>query len=349
MMRSLLLTAALVLSVAALMMLLVVASGLPPMSAAEGHWAATEWLLKAAKRRTIEVQGTQVQPPPALDDPALVMRGAGHFETACRRCHGMPGSGTPALLREMLPPPPDLLRVRDRHSRGELFHIVKHGVKLSGMPGWPSQQRDDEVWAMVALLGALPTLGTSGYLGMAVTPPTSTPSVPDVVQTRCARCHGLDGLGRVAGAFPVLAGQHQRYLFESLRAFAYGTRHSGIMTAVASDLSEPQMLRAAAYYSGLPGLSATSAHRSGHDATLARAGDLSRKVPACASCHEQTTAINPAYPRLAGQRREYIAQQLRLFAERRRGGTAYAAIMHPTADRLTEPARVSAARYFGGR
>ena len=36
--------------------------------------------------------------------------------------------------------------------------IVKHGIKFTGMPAWAAQQRDDEVWAMVAFLRRLPSL-----------------------------------------------------------------------------------------------------------------------------------------------------------------------------------------------
>jgi hypothetical protein len=41
--------------------------------------------------------------------------------------------------------------------------------------------------------------------------------------------------------------------------------------------------------------------------------------------------------------------QLQLFAERRRGGTAYAKLMHHAADGLTADDRSSAAMYFGAR
>jgi cytochrome c553 len=329
--------------------LLVGASGLPSMSAADGHWRATEWFVQLTKRRSVMLRGDRIEPPP-LDDPALVARGAGHYETACRRCHGTPGEGSPVLLREMTPQPPDLLRVRDRYSAGELLHIVKHGIKLSGMPGWPAQRRDDEVWAMVAFLDALPALGTGGYQRAANPPQETDGAVPLVVQARCVRCHGADGRGRVAGAFPMLAGQHEAYLYSSLKAFAYGARHSGIMMAVADELSDPDMRQAAAYYSQLPGL--TSSPRdaaAGSGAAIVFTGIPERKVPKCASCHQQEALINPAFPRLGGQDRGYLSLQLRLFAERRRGGTAYSELMHHAADGLTDGDRAAAAMYFGAR
>jgi hypothetical protein len=68
----------------------------------------------------------------------------------------------------MLPSPPDLsTAVRDWRDR-ELFWIVKHGIKYTGMPAWVAAQRDDEVWAIVAFLRRLPTLDAAGYRELAL-------------------------------------------------------------------------------------------------------------------------------------------------------------------------------------
>ena len=64
----------------------------------------------------------------------------------------------------------------------------------------------------------------------------------------CARCHGRDGAGRGVGAFPILAGQSEAYLFASLQAYATGRRHSGIMQPAAVPLDEAQMRRARRHY-----------------------------------------------------------------------------------------------------
>ena len=56
----------------------------------------------------------------------------------------------------MLPVPPDLSATVDEWTDAQLFRIVKHGIRFTGMPAWPTQTRDDEVWMMVAFLRALP-------------------------------------------------------------------------------------------------------------------------------------------------------------------------------------------------
>jgi cytochrome c553 len=231
------------------------------------------------------------------------------------------------MLREMLPHPPDLLRVSERYSTRELFQIVKHGLKLGGMPGWPAQERDDEVWAMVALLQALPALGRDGFVRLSAPRLDLAADVPDVVRTVCARCHGLDGLGPVAGAVPILAGQRAAYLHQTLKAFSLGSRLSGIMSPIAEPLADQDMVAAAGYYSALTGLVPLAVNT------------VDERAPRCSTCHAQTETANAAYPLIGGQYPNYVALQLTLFAERRRGGTAFAPLMHPPADRLTEEQR----------
>jgi cytochrome c553 len=204
--------------------------------------------------------------------------------------------------------------------------------------------------------------------------------VPAPVSDRCGRCHGADGAGRGLGAFPRLAGQRPAYLFAALRAYAEGERHSGIMQPVAAGLGEEEMREIALFYSRLTppratapsaGLSGTASAGGSRDASGAAPADPStggavdtlairrgeriaqegvprERVPACAGCHGPSThPNNPFYPILAGQYADYIALQLDLFKDDRRGGSAYSRLMHPTADELTEEQVRDVALYYG--
>ena len=63
----------------------------------------------------------------------------------------------------MLPQPPYLGTVVEKRSPQQLFYVIKHGIKFTGMPAWPAQSRDDEVWSVVAFLLELPKLdGSAG-------------------------------------------------------------------------------------------------------------------------------------------------------------------------------------------
>lgn len=245
--------------------LLAVVAGVAPLSAAGGHWAVTEQVLRFGRDRTVAARALWIEAPP-LDDAALVLRGAGHYDLGCRPCHGAPGEPPPVVLAEMLPPPPALDERVRAWSPEELFWIVDNGFKLTGMPGWPAQEREDEVWAMVAFLVALPELGPDEYRRLArneepwpeadAPPPADaarplealTGDPPAAVVETCRRCHGEDGRGRGVGAYPRLAGQRREYLAAQLAAFAAGERHSGTMQTVAAALDAETIAELAAYY-----------------------------------------------------------------------------------------------------
>lgn len=172
-------------------------------------------------------------------------------------------------------------------------------------------------------------------------------AVPAVVRASCARCHGMDGLGRGNAAFPRLAGQKRVYLLNALRAFRDRNRHSGIMEPVAAALSESERVAVSGYYSALPSMGMSRSLSSGDAAVspredrvargerIAREGIASRGIPACMECHGPTDRPrNAAYPELAGQYAGYIELQLALFASGHRGGSPYAHIMRHVAWRL---------------
>ena len=71
----------------------------------------------------------------------------------------------------------------------------------------------------------------------------------------CASCHGKDGKTPLPNqGIPIIAGQYEDYLVESLRAYQRGARRNLIMTGQAASLSIPEIEALAEYYSSLDGL-----------------------------------------------------------------------------------------------
>lgn len=333
--------------VVAMMMVaaLPVLAGLTRIEASSGHWRVTAWMLDFVKRRAVATYSLTVVEP-THRWPSWQMRGAAHFEAGCRPCHGSPLSPRPPLIMRTTPHPPELAPRVERWNDRELFQIVRHGIKFTGMPAWMAPERPDEVWAMVAFLRSLPALSPDTYRDLAFGNTTDADGVTPV--ERCARCHGSDGLGR-DGSFPVLAGQHADYLRRALMAFREDRRHSAFMRQQAWDLDERARESVVAYFAKLPRSgSGTDSHHPG--AKLVLDGDPARRIPACSSCHAPSPAEhNPAYPHLAGQNADYLFEQLILFQENRRGGSEYAPIMQAIAQRLSRDQMRQAADYFGGR
>jgi cytochrome c553 len=330
---------------ALLLALILIVSGVIPIQASSGHWRATAWLLDLIKRRSVTTYSLTIVPP-ALDQPSWIVKGAAHFETGCRTCHGSPLSPRPPLMMRMTPHPPEL---QDRIARWEarhLFQIVKHGIKFTAMPAWAAPQRADEIWAIVAFLQKLPSLDQESYRELAFGG-TSTSDGVSVVE-RCARCHGEDGMGR-GGNFPVLAGQRPEYMNNALLAYREDRRHSGIMRAEAFELDDEARRTVVNYFAGLssarpPQMLADSG------ATLVTMGRPSEDIPACSECHGPgATDRNPAYPILDGQPADYLFEQLVLFAENRRGGSQFGPIMQMIAARLSPSQMREAADYYASR
>ena len=342
--------------------LLAVTAGLVPIKASSGHWPITAWFLKFAMQRSVATHTIGISVPD-LDEPRLVLKGAGHYELGCRSCHGSPAARTPRIARAMTPPPPDLMMTVPQYDAAELFYIIKHGVKFTGMPAWPAQQRDDEVWAVVAFVRKLPALDSAAYEQLVAAAPAAgdagTPidallphrPAPMAIAS-CAGCHGIDGRGRGLGAFPRLAGQQPAYLEASLRAYARSERHSGIMEPIAAGLDAAQISEVARYYADVgdgrgPAGTRDAAPQMAAGEAIATRGLPDQLVPPCAECHGPAgPPRNPAYPRLAGQHADYIRLQLRLFQERRRGGTAYQGIMRRVASGLTDEQMRAVAAYY---
>ena len=333
--------------VAPVIILFVTWIGFFNVGASTGHWKITEWFLELAMRSAVRTYALEVDVPETLDRRGL-QPAAAHFARECAVCHGAPGEPRSPTVLRMLPRPPDLAATVNDWTDAELFRIVMHGIRFTGMPAWPTQQRDDEVWAMVVFLRELPRLDAGAYRDLAFGEYPSADAQASILD--CMRCHGEDGAGRSA-VVPVLAGQEEAYLLDSLQAYAEGRRPSGLMGPPAKSIPPAEM---AALVQHFAALSQGAANGNTVPAELIEAGRLiaetgiaEQNVPACVSCHGAGPR-NPAYPTLDGQHAPYLEAQLRLFRSRRRGGGPYWLIMQAAARNLTDEQIAAVSTYYSG-
>ena len=325
-------------------------SGLVGVRASTGHWGVTDWFLHWVMRNSVKTAAIGVKAPP-LTDPALLPPAAGHYEAGCAICHGSPVAERSQAVLSMLPVPPDLRMAVPTWSDEQLYEIVKHGVRFTGMPGWPAESRDDEVWAMVAFLRKLPELDMEGYQRLAgFSRPVFTNAFSETLAT-CEACHAESRLER-GSLIPSLSGQSEAYLLESLRAYVEGKRASGIMEVAAGSLHDDVLQGLAKHYAGqerperLPASAEEELVERGR--ALAERGRAEDKIPACLTCHERR-AGNPTYPRLSGQSARYIENQLRLFRQGIRGGTRYSHLMTEAVKNIDDEDIQALAAYFSHR
>ena len=140
----------------------VIHAGLYDVAATTPHWPATSWLLEVARTRSVKAQAASIVVPPGLTDPAEVIIGVEHYAAHCAVCHGAPGVPKGDIAHGLYPPPPDLAKAAPIYTPAELFWILKHGIKMTGMPAW-SDHSDDELWATVGFLEKLPGMSEQDY------------------------------------------------------------------------------------------------------------------------------------------------------------------------------------------
>ncbi len=66
----------------------------------------------------------------------------------------------------------------------------------------------------------------------------------------CAACHGNKGISMIP-MYPNLAGQKEQYLVLQMKAFRDGERKNMVMSAMASGLSDTDIINLSAYYASL--------------------------------------------------------------------------------------------------
>lgn len=355
--RRIAITAAILLAGAGVCGGLFVWFGLYDVAADRQHWQVTDRLLAVVRDRSIAFRAPE-GPVPDLSEPGLAELGAQHYRAGCAFCHGTPGEAHNPVAEYMLPRPPDLSRSLSRYDPRELFWIIDHGLKFTGMPGWPAQGRGDEIWAAVALVVRLGTEGPGAYRRLLRSPATDPGAdTGGVSAPGCGACHGDAGSAPIDERVPVLAGQSAAYLARALHEFQAGLRPSGIMAVAAASLSASEIDALAARYAALPpprageyvvaGDGDGNAESVTRGRAIARDGLPGKGVPACLACHGD--GARAAFPSLDGLSARYLSGQLALWRAGLRTETGHGAIMGAVADRLSPAEAEDAAAFFAAR
>lgn len=168
--------------------------------------------------------------------------------------------------------------------------------------------------------------------------------------TPCFLCHGLDGAGDSAGAFPRLTQQVPFYMYKQLVDYASGERENEVMSPIARAMTEPQMENVSYYYSRVsaPYLSRPEPEPEvlARGRKIAEDGLPEAGVQACNICHGREGGGNPPlFPYLAGQYALYTELQLRLFRQGARHNDPLG-VMREIAEGLSDEDILALALYY---
>lgn len=133
-------------------------SGAYNMAATEKHWGITEKIIEWVRESSIEARARNLEVP-SLDNAAVLLKGAEHYNAMCITCHLAPGLKPTELSIGLYPQAPVF------HQRGsvddpvkklehlrEYFWVIKNGLKMTAMPAWGLSHDDDSIWAMAVFV-----------------------------------------------------------------------------------------------------------------------------------------------------------------------------------------------------
>ena len=146
----------LALSVLAVCTAAFVYSGIYNVAASNDHTAIGKWTLHTTMHNSVKAAVGDMTVPD-LSDNDMIQQGASAYDSLCAACHLKPGLKDTVLRAGLNPMPPNLTE-QGHWGPAEQFWIVKHGIKMTGMPAWGATHEDEELWEMVAFLKTLPEL-----------------------------------------------------------------------------------------------------------------------------------------------------------------------------------------------
>ena len=142
--------------------LVVIYSGWVDVAATSSDPPGLDWVLSTTMDHSVAHHAANIKVP-KLGSQAQLYMGTNHYQEMCVGCHGAPGVKPGEIAKGLNPPAPDLTKSLGDWTPAEMFWVTKHGVKMTGMPGWGPTHSDAKIWAIVSLLEKLPKMSPKEY------------------------------------------------------------------------------------------------------------------------------------------------------------------------------------------
>src|SRR5205823_12747375 len=126
-------------------------SGVYDISAVDQHTKPVYWLIESIMQRSVAVRVRESETP-VLTRAEMIDKGFIHYRNRCLQCHGGPGYAPDDAALGMTPVPANLIPTTHQWTAAKIFWVVKHGIKMTGMPAWTYRMSDDEIWEVVAFV-----------------------------------------------------------------------------------------------------------------------------------------------------------------------------------------------------
>lgn len=121
--------------------------------------SALETYVARTARRLAVPSRAKGQKNPFTRSPELMADARAHFADHCAICHANNGSGNTEIGRNLYPKAPDMRLAQTQNlTDGELYYTIHNGIRLTGMPAWGTDEKDEDSWKLVLFIRHLPQL-----------------------------------------------------------------------------------------------------------------------------------------------------------------------------------------------
>ena len=141
-------------------------SGFYNVAATIPHSSLTEWLLSTVSDQSVKHHAKGITPPSYLNDQQIIKAGFVRYQNDCASCHGTPMSYPGKIGKGLNPGPPKLWESAKELSAEELYWVIKNGIKMTGMPYWSHEYKEQDTWSVVAFLKQFPDISAQQYQQM---------------------------------------------------------------------------------------------------------------------------------------------------------------------------------------
>lgn len=132
-------------------------SGAVNVAASEDYLPGAKWFFDTVSDNSIKAQAEEsaqrgeIAAPAQVTD-AMLRTGASEYQGMCVPCHGTPGGARGEFGQGMKPEPPDLAHVAREMELHEVFWVLNHGIRHTGMPAFGSSHSSEDLWAIATFV-----------------------------------------------------------------------------------------------------------------------------------------------------------------------------------------------------
>jgi mono/diheme cytochrome c family protein len=116
--------------------------------------------MRGAMDKSVDRHAPKMANPVPPSDVNLI-EGIRLYKSNCAVCHGGPEMPNSKVGEGFSPPTPQFLKEAPDMPDNQNYWIVKHGVKMTGMPAWDKVLSDTDIWKLTTFLGQMKDLNKS--------------------------------------------------------------------------------------------------------------------------------------------------------------------------------------------